>query len=155
MGARYLKAMHGTVRKIKSKVTMTTTYLQSSMMCKSSRKHFSKLQLHLRIQIRSFVHHIWILQICSKIGYYGMILINQYLKRIIFIFKVRHLLKHRSQLEVRYCIEDKKKPVWNQHLFRKKSASWLPKYTQQASASVLAHDLLRFLIWTCVVNYMK
>ena len=47
MGVRYLKAMHGTVRKIKSKVTMTTTYLQSSMMCKSSRKHFSKLQLHL------------------------------------------------------------------------------------------------------------
>ena len=26
MGARYLKEMHGTVRKIKSKVTMTTTY---------------------------------------------------------------------------------------------------------------------------------
>lgn len=70
MGVRYLKAMHGTVRKIKSKVTMTTTYLQSSMMCKSSRKHFSKLQLHLRIQVHSFVHHIWILQICSKIGYW-------------------------------------------------------------------------------------
>ena len=57
MGARYLKAMHGTVRKIKSKVTMTTTYLQS-LKCKSSGKHFSKLQLHLHTNLLICPSHL-------------------------------------------------------------------------------------------------